>query len=129
MVAGEWVGALAMTEPAAGSDVKALRTSALRNGEHYMLNGSKTFISNGTVCDFAIVAAKTEPTAAAKGVSLLIVDMNLPGVSRGPPLKKIGLKSQDTGELFFADVRVPATQILGEENRGFAYMMQELPWE
>lgn len=129
MVAGDWVGALAMTEPAAGSDVKAIRTSALRDGEHYVLNGSKTFISNGTVCDFAIVAAKTEPTAAAKGVSLLIVDMNLPGVNKGPPLKKIGLKSQDTGELFFADVRVPTTQILGEENRGFAYMMQELPWE
>ena len=94
MVSGDWVGALAMTEPAAGSDLKALRTSALHDGEHYILNGSKTFISNGTVCDFAIVAAKTDPNAVAKGLSLLIVDMNLPGVSRGPPLKKIGLKSQ-----------------------------------
>jgi alkylation response protein AidB-like acyl-CoA dehydrogenase len=129
MVAGEWIGALAMTEPSAGSDVKALRTSALREGEHYRLNGSKTFISNGTVCDFAIVAVKTDPSTAAKGVSLLLVDMDLPGVSKGPPLKKIGLKSQDTGEIFFADVRVPAAQLLGAENGGFAYMMQELPWE
>jgi alkylation response protein AidB-like acyl-CoA dehydrogenase len=129
MVAGEWIGALAMTEPSAGSDVKALRTSALREGEHYLLNGSKTFISNGTVCDFAVVAAKTDPSVAAKGVSLLLVDMDLPGVSKGPPLRKIGLKSQDTGEIFFADVRVPAAQLLGAENGGFAYMMQELPWE
>jgi alkylation response protein AidB-like acyl-CoA dehydrogenase len=129
MVSGEWVGALAMTEPSGGSDVKALRTNAVRTGEHYLLNGNKIFISNATVCDFAIVAAKTDPAADAKGVSLLLVDMSLPGVGKSSPLKKIGLKSQDTGEIFFDEVRVPITCLLGEENMGFAYMMQELPWE
>ena len=129
MVSGEWVGALAMTEPGAGSDVKAVQTRALRDGEHYVLNGSKTFISNGTVCDLAVVVAKTDPAAGAAGVSLLLADAHLPGVSKGPPLKKIGLKSQDTGELFFDRVRVPVGNLLGEENKGFSYLMRELPWE
>lgn len=129
MVSGEWVGALAMTEPSTGSDVKAVRTTAVREGDHYVLSGSKTFISNATVCDLVIVVAKTDPAAGAKGVSLLVVDANLPGVTKGKPLKKIGLKSQDTGELFFERVRVPAGNLLGDENKGFAYLMQELPWE
>ncbi len=129
MVRGEVVGALAMTEPDGGSDVKAVRSTAVREGDHYRLNGAKTFISNATTCDVVLVVAKTDPAAGAKGVSLLVVDTTLPGVKKGPPLKKIGLRAQDTGELFFEDVRVPADHLLGEEGRGFAYLMQELPWE
>ena len=133
MVSGELIGALAMTEPGTGSDVKAVRTLAVRGrdaqGDHYRLSGAKTFISNGTVCDLVIVVAKTDPTAGARGVSLFVVDAGLPGFTKGPPLKKIGLKSQDTGELFFEGVRVPAENLLGDENKGFAYLMQELPWE
>jgi alkylation response protein AidB-like acyl-CoA dehydrogenase len=129
MVTGEVIGALAMTEPGAGSDVKAVRTAAVREGDVFVLNGSKTFISNATVCDLVIVVAKTDPAAGAKGVSLLVVDTTLPGVRKGQPLKKMGLKSQDTGELFFENVRVPADSLLGEENQGFAYLMRELPWE
>ncbi len=129
MVSGEAIAALAMTEPDGGSDVKAVRSTALREGDYYRLNGAKTFISNATTCDLVIVVAKTDPAAGAKGVSLLVVDTTLPGVKKGSPLKKIGLKSQDTGELFFEDVKVPADHLLGEEGRGFAYLMQELPWE
>ena len=129
MVSGEAVAALAMTEPDGGSDVKAVRSTALREGDHYRLNGAKTFISNATTCDLVVVVAKTDPAAGAKGVSLLVVDTTLPGVKKGSPLKKIGLKAQDTGELFFEDVMVPADHLLGEEGRGFAYLMQELPWE
>jgi alkylation response protein AidB-like acyl-CoA dehydrogenase len=129
MVSGDAIGALAMTEPGTGSDVKAVRTTALRDGDHYVLSGSKTFISNGTVCDVVIVVAKTDPAAGAKGVTLFAVDARLPGFSKGKPLKKIGLKSQDTGELFFEEVRVPAECVVGEEGKGFAYLMQELPWE
>ncbi|PKO66173.1 MAG: acyl-CoA dehydrogenase [Betaproteobacteria bacterium HGW-Betaproteobacteria-16] len=129
MVTGEAIGALAMTEPGTGSDVKAVRTSAVRDGDVYVLNGSKTFISNATVCDMVIVVAKTDPAAGAKGVSLLVVDTTLAGVRKGQPLKKMGLKSQDTGELFFENVRVPAESLLGEENLGFVYLMRELPWE
>jgi acyl-CoA dehydrogenase len=129
MVSGEAVAALAMTEPDGGSDVKAVRATALREGDHYRLNGAKTFISNATTCDLAVVVAKTDPAAGAKGVSLLVVDTTLPGVKKGSPLKKIGLKAQDTGELFFEDVMVPVDHLLGEEGRGFAYLMQELPWE
>ena len=129
MVSGECVGALAMTEPSSGSDVKSVRTTAVREGDHYVLSGSKTFISNATVCDMVVVVAKTDPSAGAKGVSLLVVDAHLPGFTKGRPLKKMGLKSQDTGELFFDKVRVPVGNLLGEENRGFGYLMQELPWE
>ena len=129
MVSGEAVAALAMTEPDGGSDVKAVRATALREGDHYRLNGAKTFISNATTCDLVVVVAKTDPAAGAKGVSLLVVDTTLPGVKKGSPLKKIGLKAQDTGELFFEDVLVPVDHLLGEEGRGFAYLMQELPWE
>lgn len=129
MVSGLAVGALAMTEPGTGSDVKAVRTTAVREGDHYVLSGAKTFISNGTVCDLVIVVAKTDPSAGAKGVSLLVVDAGLPGFTKGAPLKKMGLKSQDTGELFFDRVRVPMENLLGEENKGFSYLMAELPWE
>jgi len=129
MVRGECVGALAMTEPGGGSDVKAVRTSAVLRDGHYLLSGSKIFISNATVCDVVIVVARTEPDPGARGLSLLVVDTTLPGVSRGRPLKKVGLKSQDTGELFFDQVAVPADHMIGEPGRGFAYLMQELPWE
>lgn len=129
MVSGEAVAALAMTEPDGGSDVKAVRATALREGDNYRLTGAKTFISNATTCDLVVVVAKTDPAAGAKGVSLLVVDTTLPGVKKGSPLKKIGLKAQDTGELFFEDVMVPVDHLLGEEGRGFAYLMQELPWE
>ncbi len=129
MVAGRCIGALAMTEPDAGSDVKAITTSAVRRGEHYVVNGSKTFISNATTCGMVIVVAKTDPAMGAKGVSLLLVDASLPGVRKGPPLQKMGLKSQDTAPLYFDDVHVPVDHLIGEEHRGFAYLMQELPWE
>jgi acyl-CoA dehydrogenase len=129
MATGEIIGALAMSEPAAGSDVKAIRTSAIRAGDGYVLNGSKIFISNGSECGLVIVVAKTLPQAQAKGISLFVVDASTPGVEKGRRLKKIGLKAQDTAELFFNDVRVPATHLLGVENQGFQYLMRELPWE
>jgi acyl-CoA dehydrogenase len=129
MARGELIGALAMSEPAAGSDVKAIRTTAVRSGDGYVLNGSKIFISNGTECGLVIVVAKTDPKAQAKGISLFVVDASLPGFQKGRRLKKIGLKAQDTAELFFHDVHVPATHLLGAENEGFQYLMRELPWE
>jgi acyl-CoA dehydrogenase len=129
MAAGELIGALAMSEPAAGSDVKAIRTTAARSGGDYVLNGSKIFISNGTECGLVIVVAKTDPQAQAKGISLFVVDASMPGFQKGRRLKKIGLHAQDTAELFFNEVRVPATHLLGAENQGFQYLMRELPWE
>ena len=129
MVSGEAIGALAMTEPDGGSDVKAIRSNATLCDGHYVLNGAKTFISNATTCDVVIVVARTGPEAGARGISLLVVDTTLPGVRKGSPLRKMGLKSQDTGELFFEDVRVPVEHLLGEAGKGFAYLMQELPWE
>ena len=129
MVSGEVVGAIAMTEPGAGSDLQAMRTSAVRDGDHYILNGSKTFITNGQHAGMVIVAAKTDPSAGAKGISLFLVDTTLPGYSKGRNLDKIGQHSGDTSELFFSDMRVPATALVGEEGKGFAYLMQELPRE
>ena len=129
MATGEVIGALAMSEPAAGSDVKAIRTTAIRSGDGYVLNGSKIFISNGSECGLVIVVAKTLPKAEAKGISLFVVDASMPGFEKGRRLKKIGLKAQDTAELFFNDVHVPATHLLGVENQGFQYLMRELPWE
>lgn len=129
MVRGEAIGALAMTEPSGGSDVKAIRTVAVRDGDDYLISGSKTFITNATVCDLTIVVAKTNPEAGARGISLFLVDMTLPGITRGQPLRKVGLKAQDTGELFFDQVRVPASAILGELEQGFGHLMEELPWE
>lgn len=129
MVSGEVVGAIGMTEPGAGSDLQAIRTSAILQGDHYLLNGSKTFISNGQHADLVVLAVKTDPQARAKGVSLLLVDTHLEGFKKGTNLDKIGLHSQDTSELFFDNVKVPANQILGHAGQGFAYLMQELPRE
>ena len=129
MATGELIGAIAMTEPAAGSDLQGIRTTAVRDGDHYVLNGSKTFITNGFHCDLVIVVAKTDPGKGAKGTSLFVVDTTMAGFSKGRRLKKIGMKAQDTGELFFDNVRVPVDNLLGQENRGFAYLMTELPWE
>ncbi|AXY57207.1 acyl-CoA dehydrogenase [Acinetobacter chinensis] len=129
MVSGEVVGAIGMTEPGAGSDLQGMRSSAILNGDHYLLNGSKTFISNGQHADLVVLAAKTDPQARAKGVSLLLVDTHLEGFKKGTNLDKIGLHSQDTSELFFDNVKVPASQLLGNPGQGFAYLMQELPRE
>jgi acyl-CoA dehydrogenase len=129
MVSGEVVGAIGMTEPGAGSDLQAIRTSAILQGDHYVLNGSKTFISNGQHADLVVLAVKTDPQARAKGVSLLLVDTHLDGFKKGTNLEKIGLHSQDTSELFFDNVKVPANQLLGQAGQGFAYIMQELPRE
>lgn len=129
MVAGEVVGAIGMTEPGAGSDLQALRSSAILQGDHYLLNGSKTFISNGQHADLVVLAVKTDPQARAKGVSLLLVDTHLDGFKKGTNLDKIGLHSQDTSELFYDNVKVPADQLLGQAGQGFAYLMQELPRE
>ncbi|MBS97385.1 MAG: acyl-CoA dehydrogenase [Oceanospirillaceae bacterium] len=129
MVSGEAVGAIAMTEPGAGSDLAALRTTAVADGDDFILNGSKTFITNGQHADLVIVAAKTDPSAGAKGVSLFLVDTALPGFSRGRNLEKIGQHCGDTSELFFDNLRVPGSALLGEAGKGFAYLMQELPRE
>lgn len=129
MVTGEMVGAIAMTEPGAGSDLQGVRTTAVRDGDHYIINGSKTFITNGQHAEIVIVVAKTDPTAGAKGVSLIIVEAGTPGFTKGRNLHKVGMKAQDTSELFFQDVRVPVANCIGQENRGFIYLMQELPQE
>ncbi|WP_130802074.1 acyl-CoA dehydrogenase family protein [Acinetobacter ihumii] len=129
MVSGEVVGAIGMTEPGAGSDLQAMRTNAILQGDHYVLNGSKTFISNGQHADLVVLAVKTDPQARAKGVSLLLVDTHLDGFKKGTNLDKIGLHSQDTSELFFDNVKVPKDQLLGQAGQGFAYLMQELPRE
>ena len=126
---GELIGAIAMSEPAAGSDLQGIKTTAIKHGDHYLLNGSKTFITNGWHADVVIVVAKTAPEAGAKGTSLLVVERGMPGFEKGKRLKKIGLKAQDTSELFFSNVRVPLANLLGAENSGFVSLMQELPWE
>ncbi len=129
MAAGELIGAIAMTEPGAGSDLKSVRTTARREGDHYVINGSKTFITNGINSEIVIVIAKTAPELGAKGVSLIVVEEGTPGFSKGRKLEKIGLMAQDTAELFFDNVRVPVGNLLGEENLGFKYLMQELAQE
>jgi acyl-CoA dehydrogenase len=126
---GELIGAIAMSEPAAGSDLQGIRTTAVRSGDDYVLNGSKTFITNGWLADLVIVVAKTDPAAGAKGVSLLLVERGMAGFEKGQRLKKAGLKAQDTSELFFNDVRVPARNLLGRPGEGFIFLMQQLPWE
>jgi long-chain-acyl-CoA dehydrogenase len=118
-----------MTEPGAGSDLAAIRTTALRDGDVYLLNGQKTFISNGILNDLVIVVAKTDPDAGHRGISLLVVERDMPGYERGRRLEKIGLHAQDTAELFFRDVRVPCDHLLGEEGQGFRYLMEQLPRE
>jgi acyl-CoA dehydrogenase len=126
---GEMIGAIAMTEPAAGSDLQGVRTTAVRSGDDYVLNGSKTFITNGWLSDLVIVVAKTDPGAGAKGISLLLVERGMAGFEKGQRLKKAGLKAQDTAELFFDQVRVPAANLLGRPGEGFVFLMQQLPWE
>lgn len=129
MLSGEAVCSIAMSEPSAGSDLRGLRTRAVRDGDHYVLNGSKTFISNGQHCDIAVVIARTDPDAGSKGFSVLLVEADSPGFARGRNLDKLGHHSADTSELSFTDVRVPVGNLLGEEGRGMEYMMKNLPQE
>ncbi len=129
LVSGEAVGAIAMTEPGAGSDLQAMRTSAVKNGDGYTVNGSKTFITNGQHCDLVIVAAKTDLTKGSKGISLFTVDCALDGFNRGRNLEKMGLHSGDTSELFFEDMKVTSDQVLGGLGEGFVCLMKELPRE
>ena len=134
LASGEMVGAIAMSEPAAGSDLQGVKTTAIKSadGSHYVLNGSKTFITNGWHADLVIVVAKTDPGAGAKGTSLFLIERGMPGFEKGKRLKKLGMKAQDTSELFFDNVKVPAEQLLGGaafEGRGFICLMEQLPWE
>jgi long-chain-acyl-CoA dehydrogenase len=129
MASGEVIGAIAMTEPGTGSDLQAVRTRALRDGDELVLNGAKTFITNGQMSDLVIVVAKTDPEAGHKGISLVLVEAGREGFRKGRNLEKIGLKAQDTSELFFDEVRLPTANLLGEAGQGFVYLMQELPWE
>ena len=132
-VSGETITAIAMTEPGAGSDLQGIRTAAVDKGDHYVLNGSKTFISNGILADLVIVVARTDTQTDGglghKGISLLVVERGMPGFSRGRKLHKVGLAGQDTAELVFEDVRVPATNLLGTEGSGFIHLMENLPLE
>ncbi len=129
MASGDCVGSIAMTEPSAGSDLKAIRTTARRVGQGWRIDGQKTFITNGFHADRVLVVAKTDPDAGARGMSLFWVDARTPGFGKGQPLDKIGHRAQDTVELFFDEVLVPAGDLVGEENRGFSYLMHELAQE
>ncbi len=129
MISGECILAIAMTEPGAGSDLQGVRTTARRDGNHYVISGSKTYITNGQNADLVIVVAKTDTAKGAKGISLILVEADREGFARGRNLDKIGQHSADTSELFFNEVRVPITNCLGEENKGFAYLMNQLPQE
>jgi len=133
LASGAMIGAIAMSEPAAGSDLQGIKATAIQQPDgSYLLNGSKTFITNGWHADLVIVVAKTNPAAGAKGTSLLLVERGMPGFSVGKRLKKLGMKAQDTSELFFDNVRVPAANLLGgqtHENKGFICLMEQLPWE
>ncbi len=130
LVSGEMIGAIAMTEPGAGSDLQGVKTTAIKNGDHYVLNGSKTFITNGQLADVVIVVAKTDPKEGAKGTSLFIVETAWEGFQKGQNLNKVGMKAQDTSELFFQDVKIPEGNLLGTmEGQGFFQLMQELPAE
>ncbi|MFT4568458.1 MAG: acyl-CoA dehydrogenase [Saprospiraceae bacterium] len=129
MATGEAIGSIGMSEPSAGSDLKALKTTATDMGDHYLVNGSKTFITNGYVCDFVLCAVRTNAGTPQEGISLMFIDKELEGFTTGQPFDKLGAKAQDTCELFFEDVKVPKNRILGEEGMGFKYMMTELPRE
>ncbi len=129
LVSGEIIAAIAMTEPGAGSDLQGVRTTAVADGDDYIINGSKTYITNGQNADVVIVVAKTDPSQGAKGTSLVLVDAGTPGFEKGRNLDKIGQHGADTSELFFSDVRVPKSNLLGGEGRGFVHLMQELPQE
>lgn len=130
-ISGELITAIAMSEPGAGSDLANIKTSARRDGDDYIINGAKTFISNGMLADLVVVACRTDPDAAKphQGISLIVVEDGMPGFSRGRKLDKIGQRSADTSELFFEDVRVPVANLMGEENRGFYHLMRNLPAE
>jgi acyl-CoA dehydrogenase len=129
MVRGEAIGSLGMTEPHAGSDLKAVRTQAIRDGDDFVINGQKVFISNGQLCDLVVLATKTDSGAGAKGITLFLVESKREGFNRGRNLEKLGMKAQDTSELFFENVRVPASNMLGAEGRGFSQMMTKLAQE
>jgi acyl-CoA dehydrogenase len=129
MVTGEAIGSLGMTEPHAGSDLKAIRTKAVKDGDDYVIDGQKVFISNGQMCDILVLATKTDSAAGAKGVTLFLVEGDREGFRRGRNLEKLGMKGQDTSELFFENVRIPATNMLGTEGGGFGVMMGKLPQE
>lgn len=131
MARGELVAAIAMTEPGAGTDLQSIRTKAIRDGDYYVINGSKTFITNGYLADLVLLICKTDPSLGAKGISIIVLEVaDLPGFRRGVTLEKIGMQGQDTCELFFDDVRVPVGNLLGpEEGRGFVQLMQQLPEE
>lgn len=129
MATGETITAIAMSEPNAGSDLAGIQTTAMPHGDHYLLNGQKTFITNGILSDAVIVVAKTDPAAGHKGITLLVVERGMAGFERGRNLEKIGLKAQDTAELFFHDVQVPVENRLGAEGQGFYYLMRQLPQE
>ena len=129
MAAGEVIGAIAMTEPGAGSDLQGVKTTAVRDGDEWVINGQKTFITNGIHSDLVIVVCRTDPGAGAKGFSLIVVERDTPGFSRGRKLHKVGLAAQDTAELVFEDARVPAENLLGGEGRGFFHLMENLPLE
>ncbi len=129
MASGEIMTAIAMTEPGAGSDLAGIKTTAVRDGDHYIVNGSKTFITNGINSDVVIVAVKTDPEARHSGMSLVVVEDGMEGFERGRNLEKIGMHAQDTAELFFNDVAVPAANLLGEEGRGFLHLVDNLPQE
>lgn len=129
VISGETICALALSEPSAGSDLKGIRTTARRDGGEWVIDGSKTFITNGILADLVIVACKTDPDAGHKGISLIVVERGAEGFERGRKLDKVGMKAQDTAELFFREVRVPAENLIGQEGRGFYHMMGNLPTE
>jgi acyl-CoA dehydrogenase len=129
MVSGEVIGAIGLTEPAAGSDLKAIRTRAVRDDDEYVINGQKVYISNGQLCDLIVLLCKTDPEAGTKGMTFILVETNRPGFRRGRNLKKLGLKAQDTSELFFDDLRVPAANLLGKEGAAFGMAMSKLAEE
>lgn len=129
MCSGKWIAALGMTEPGTGSDLQNIKTTAVDKGDHWLVNGSKTFITNGYLSDVVLTAVKTRPGTEEEGVSMLIIEADSTGFTKGKPLKKLGLKAQDTCELFFEDVKVPKENLLGEERKGFIYMMTELARE
>ena len=129
MVAGDKIGAIAMTEPSAGSDLQAIQTRAIRDGDDFVITGQKVYITNGQLSDLIIVACKTDPQEGARGISLIVVEADRDGFKRGRNLNKIGWKAQDTSELFFDEVRVPAANLLGGEGRGFVGLMEQLPQE
>jgi len=128
-ISGEVITAIAMTEPGTGSDLQGIKTTAVRDGDEYVINGAKTFITNGQQADLVVVVCKTDPDAGAQGISLILVETSSAGFERGTNLEKVGMKASDTSELFFQDVRVPKENVLGQEGHGFYYLMQELPQE